>query len=101
MKPVLEGVPRSVAKTGAVVLAVLLPVAVLLLSVPRGAYAKERMAFVTVIVKLASPPSAERIRLWMPYPMSDGNQEITDIRLDGKFTRQWVYREGASGNPMS
>lgn len=100
MKPVLEGVSRSVGKTETVVLSILLSVAVLLLSVSRGAYAKERTALVTVSVNLASPPSAERIRLWMPYPMSDGNQEITDIRVDGNFTSQGVYREGAFGNPI-
>lgn len=100
MKPVLESVSRPVGKTGAVVLAILLPVAVLLLSIPRGAFAKERTALVTVSVKLASPPSAETVRLWMPYPMSDGNQEITDIQVDGNFTRQGVYREGVFGNPI-
>lgn len=100
MKPVLEGVSRPVGKTGTVVLAILLSVAVLLPSIPRGAYAKERTALVTVSVKLVSPPSAERVRLWMPYPMSDGNQEITDIRVNGNFTRQGVYREGAFGNPI-
>ena len=100
MKPVLKGVSRPVDKTGTVVLSILLSVAVLLLSVSRGAYAKERTALVTVSVKLASPPSAEIVRLWMPYPMSDGNQEITDIQVDGNFTRQGVYREGAFGNPI-
>ncbi|HEX8042381.1 transglutaminase domain-containing protein [Candidatus Deferrimicrobium sp.] len=100
MKPVLEGVSRSFGKTGTVVLSILLAVAVLLLSVSRGADAKERTALVTVSVKLPSPPSAEMVRLWMPYPMSDGNQEITDIQVDGNFTRQGVYREGAFGNPI-
>lgn len=100
MKPVLEGVSRTVSKTGTVVLSILLSVAVLLLAFSRGAYAKERTALVTVSVKLVSPPSAETVRLWMPYPMSDGNQEITDIRVDGNFTRQGVYREGAFGNPI-
>src|SRR3989304_89232 len=48
----------------------------------------------------APPAAAETVRLWMPYPMSDGNQEITDIRVDGNFTRQGVYREGDFGNPI-
>jgi transglutaminase-like putative cysteine protease len=100
MKPVSEGVSRSIGKTGTVVPAILLSVAVLLLPISRDAFSMERTALVTVSVKLASPPSAERVRLWMPYPMSDGNQEITDIRVEGNFTRQGVYREGAFGNPI-
>jgi transglutaminase-like putative cysteine protease len=100
MNPVLESVFRPAGKTGAVVLAVLLSAAVLLLPFPRGAYAKERTAVVTVSVHLVSPPPAETVRLWMPYPMSNGDQEVTDIKVDGNFTRQGVYREGAFGNPI-
>jgi hypothetical protein len=78
-EPALKGVSRPVGKTGTVVLSILLSVAVLLLSVSRGAYAKERTALVTVSVKLASPPSAETVRLWMPYPMSDGKPLNEDL----------------------
>lgn len=100
MNPVPEGVSRPVGKAGLLVFAILLSVAFLLPSVPRSACARERTALVTVSVKLASPPSAETVRLWVPYPMSDGNQEITDVKVDGNFTRQGVYREGAFGNPV-
>lgn len=100
MKPELDSVSRSFGRTGAVVFAVLLSASVLLPPYPRNADAKERTALVTVSVKLASPPSAETVRMWVPYPMSDGNQEITDIRVDGNFTRQGVYREGRFGNPI-
>ncbi|HAM34222.1 MAG: hypothetical protein A2Z26_00305 [Deltaproteobacteria bacterium RBG_16_66_15] len=100
MKPLTGSVSRPVGKTGLLVSAILLSVAFLLLPVPRSAWASERTALVTVSVNLASPPAAETVRLWMPYPMSDGNQEITDIRVDGNFTRQGVYREGDFGNPI-
>lgn len=100
MKPVLESVFRPVGKAGAILPAVLLSATLLLLPLSRSADAKERNALVTVNVKLVSPPSAESVRLWIPYPMSDGNQEITEVRVDGNFTRQGVYREGAFGNPI-
>src|SRR3972149_6393679 len=100
MKPLTGSVSRPVGKTGLLVSAILLSVAFLLLPVPRSAWASERTALVTVSVNLASPPAAETVRLWMPYPMSDGNQEITDIRVDGNFTHQGVYREGDFGNPI-
>ena len=32
---------------------------------------------------------------------ASGSVYLSHTRLDGKFTRQWVYREGAFGNPMS
>lgn len=100
MKPVLECVSNPAHKTETVVLAILLSLTVPLLSIPRDADAKERNALVTISMNLASPPTAKMVRLWMPYPMSDGNQEITDIRIDGNFTRQGVYRERGFGNPI-
>lgn len=100
MKPGLEGVFLPVGKTETIVLAILLSAVFIFPLIAHGADTKERTALVTVSVRLASPPSAETVRLWMPYPMSDGNQEVTNIRVDGNFTHQGVYREGVYGNSI-
>ncbi len=59
---------------------------------------KERRAEVTYTVNLNAPPEAKVVRLWLPYPMSDENQEITDVVVTGNPTVSGVYREGAFGN---
>jgi transglutaminase-like putative cysteine protease len=63
-----------------------------------AAIAKERRAEVNWSVDLKAPPEAKHVRLWIPYPMSDENQEITDVVVSGNFTYSGVYREGAYGN---
>ena len=62
------------------------------------AVAKERRAEVTYSVDLNAPAEAKQVRLWIPYPMSDENQEITDVVVTGNSTSSGVYKEGAFGN---
>jgi len=63
-------------------------------------YAKERQGTVTVKVDLKAPPDARDVRLWIPYPLSDENQEITHISLTGNYNSANVYREGRYSNTM-
>jgi hypothetical protein len=42
---------------------------------PMPASAKERRAEVTYSVNLNAPADAIYVRLWIPYPMSDENQQ--------------------------
>lgn len=67
-------------------------------SSPSSALAKERRAEVTWSVDLKAPAEAKHVRLWIPYPMSDENQEITDVVVTGNFTSSGVYKEGSFGN---
>ena len=63
-----------------------------------AAIAKERRVEVNWSVDLKAPPEAKHVRLWIPYPMSDENQEITDVVVNGNPTSWGVYKEGAFGN---
>jgi transglutaminase-like putative cysteine protease len=76
----------------------LLLIASSLLAAASTARAKERRAEVTYSVDLNAPAEAKHVRLWIPYPMSDENQEITDVAVSGNFTSSGVYREGVFGN---
>ena len=81
--------------------AVLVPLLfIVLLLVPALAAAKERRAAVSVDVTLKAPRGAKIVRLWIPYPMSDANQDITDVSVSGNFSSSAVYRESAFGNPV-
>lgn len=35
--------------------------------------------------------------LWIPYPMSDPNQDITNVKISGNYDVQGIYRDAASG----
>ncbi|MGA8752186.1 transglutaminase-like domain-containing protein [Candidatus Deferrimicrobium sp.] len=63
-----------------------------------AAIAKERRAEVTYSVDLKAPADAKHVRIWLPYPMSDENQEITDVVVTGNPTAWGIYKEGAFGN---
>ena len=63
-----------------------------------AAIAKERRAEVTYSVDLKAPADAKHVRIWLPYPMSDENQEITGVVVTGNPTAWGIYKEGAFGN---
>jgi transglutaminase-like putative cysteine protease len=73
---------------------------VCLLLLPQESLAGERRGVVTVKVDLNAPADARRVDLWIPYPMSDENQEITDVSVSGNYSVVGVYREGNFGNNM-
>jgi transglutaminase-like putative cysteine protease len=59
---------------------------------------KERRVEVSYSVNLIAPADAKVVRLWLPYPMSDGNQEVTDVVVNGNQTASGVYKESDFGN---
>jgi len=69
-----------------------------LLFFAQGSIAGERKGVVTVKVDLNAPADAKRVDLWIPYPMSDENQEIGDVIVSGNYSSMGVYREGKFGN---
>ena len=40
----------------------------------------------------------ELTRLWVPYPVSNEYQEITDYHIDGNYDYSGIYRESKYGN---
>ena len=64
------------------------------------AIAKERKGLVTVEVKLNAPAEAKDVKLWIPYPLSDANQDITAVQVSGNYANSSVLREPASENTM-
>lgn len=64
------------------------------------AFAKEKKVNVTIHVNLNAPADAKNVRLWIPYPMSDENQDITDVDIKGNFASTGIYRDARFGNNM-
>ncbi len=71
---------------------------IILASFANPAFAKERQGEVTLQFNLNAPADAKHVRLWIPYPVSDENQDIWDIKVNGNFSSSSVYREGENGN---
>jgi transglutaminase-like putative cysteine protease len=71
---------------------------VCLLTFPQGSMAAEKKGVVTVKVDLNAPSDANRVDLWIPYPMSDEYQEISEVMINGNYSSMGVYREGKFGN---
>lgn len=61
------------------------------------ATAKERQGAVTFQVSLNAPADAKNVKLWVPYPMSDKNQDITVVSVNGNYVGMGVYREPKDG----
>lgn len=55
---------------------------------------------VTVMVDLSAQKTGEPARLWLPYPVSDHDQTIGDIRVSGDYAGSGVYTDSVHGTPI-
>ena len=70
----------------------------LLLAMP--AWAKTRAGQVTMAFDLSAQPAGEAVQLWVPYPVSNQDQLVSNIRLDGDYAASGVYTVAANGTPL-
>jgi transglutaminase-like putative cysteine protease len=71
--------------------------AAVLLLAPVAPSAGERGGTVTFDIRVASPPGAREVKLWFPYPTSDLEQAISDLKFDGNYGQFTLAREPRSG----
>jgi transglutaminase-like putative cysteine protease len=64
------------------------------------AWSASRSGIVTVAVDLSAQQAGEPARLWLPYPVSDRDQTIGDIRIDGDYASSGVYTDTIYGTPI-
>lgn len=62
--------------------------------------AQSRSGVVTLSVDLSAQASGQDARLWIPYPVSDAHQVISDIKVTGDFTSSGVYTDRTFGTPI-
>lgn len=77
-----------------------LVLAILLMSLASPAFAelKEREAEITFKINLNVPADVKEVRLWIPYPVSNRNQTVEDVKFSGNYTNAGVYKENEHGN---
>ncbi|NJC87112.1 MAG: transglutaminase domain-containing protein [Desulfuromonas sp.] len=62
--------------------------------------AASRGGTVTMTVDLSAQKTGESARLWLPYPVSDRDQTVGDIRVSGDFASSGVYTDSVHGTPI-
>ncbi len=62
--------------------------------------AKDRNVEVTLKFDLKEPENSREVRLWIPHPVSDENQTIEDVKIEGNYSSQGIYREKDFGNSI-
>lgn len=55
---------------------------------------------VTLAFDLSARPEAGETRLWIPYPVSDADQAISAVRIDGDYAEAAVYTDRVFQTPM-
>jgi len=69
-----------------------------LLFFPCASMAKERSGEVELAVTIAAPDDSKNVRVWIPYPVSNSTQDISNVRISGNFSQSGVYGEKETGN---
>ncbi len=59
-----------------------------------------RSGSITFEVDLSEKAPGQPARLWLPYPVSDEHQTISDVRVQGDFDEAAVYTDKVHGTPM-
>ena len=62
--------------------------------------ATEASGTITMEFDLSEHPADQEAKLWIPYPLSDYDQLITDIALSGDFAESAVYADQRHSTPM-
>jgi len=81
-------------------LIVTLLVALFTCGICSSALSKTRSGVITMEVDLSAQAQGQTARLWIPYPVSDKNQLISDIKTSGDYSGMGVYTDRSYGTPI-
>jgi len=73
---------------------------ILSLSCLTPSWAKSHSGTITMAVDLSSHDPAGEAEVWIPYPVSDRDQSITDVKITGDFSSSAVYTDTEYSTPM-
>lgn len=51
-------------------------------------------------ITIRTNENATQARLWIPYPISNEHQEITDYQIEGNYNYSGIFRESTSGTML-
>ncbi|HEY3309354.1 MAG TPA: transglutaminase domain-containing protein [Desulfuromonadaceae bacterium] len=64
------------------------------------AWAKSHSGTIAMSVDLSAHDPAGEAEVWIPYPVSDNDQAITDVKISGDFATSAVYTDANYSTPM-
>jgi transglutaminase-like putative cysteine protease len=74
---------------------------VLLLILPLSSFAKsEGSGSISMEFDLSAHDASQEAQLWIPYPLSDRDQLISKIKINGDFSESAVYSDQKFSTPM-
>ena len=79
---------------------VLTTLVLLSLLIPVTTPAQSRAGQVSMEFDLSAQPTGEIVKLWFPYPVSDQNQQVSNIHLSGDYAATGVYTVQINGTPL-
>lgn len=62
--------------------------------------AANRSGIVTLEVDLSAQEAGKEAKLWIPYPVTNHDQNVSDIKVYGDFTSSAVYTDSTHGTPI-
>lgn len=65
-----------------------------------GQTAQQSSGTITMEFDLSAQDAGDETKLWIPYPMSDSDQTITDVSISGDFAESAVYSDKKYSTPM-
>lgn len=71
-----------------------------LLIIAPAAFGQTVSGVITMNFDLSAQPHGRVVKLWLPYPVSDANQDITEVRISGNYARVAVYTDKVFQTPM-
>jgi Transglutaminase-like superfamily len=74
-----------------------LPAIVFVFLLASSAACLAKSGTITFDIKLTAAKGAKHAQLWLPYPLSDKHQTITDMHVSGNYDSSAVYHDPASG----
>jgi len=73
--------------------------AALFLGAPQ-AYGKTVSGVINMDFDLSRQPAGEVVQLWIPYPVTDADQNISKVRISGNYAESAVYTDSVHKTPM-
>ena len=75
-------------------------VVMLIMLIATVATAANRTGIVTLDVDLSAQDADKEAKLWIPYPVTDRHQKVSDIKVSGDFASSGVYTDSTYGTPI-
>lgn len=62
--------------------------------------AQQASGTISMKFDLSHQTAGEEVELWIPYPLSDDDQHITNISIDGDYVKSAIYSDQKYSTPM-